>query len=998
MQLGDDELRNIVSRALTLSERLQRHPTGHADTAARVRWERWTHLLGGDDALRSRLSEAAAIDESTAMAALNEELPVAEIPAWALILREILAACDADSSAEPIATARDAAEPPNAARGITIPFERYAARALGETFRGSLHNHLRELLDELASRTARLEAQRHAAERNPLSLKSMSNEEIRAFVDDMLSGGLARLFAEYSVLARLLTTVTTQWIVNTRQLHTRLNDDLEDLTSRFSVREKDAVEVTLGLSDAHNDGQQVARVLFAESIQVLYKPKSLAAERSYLQLVDWLNNRNAPVPFRAPAVVERDGYGWSENIDATDCTSEGAEQRYFERLGAIAAVAFVFGGTDLHVENVIACGEWPVAVDTETFPYPHRRTWADASADELIEESVLRTGVFPAWYPGINGVSKAPLPTIAGARAAAVPNLPSVRNGFVATYQFLIAHREELLAPGGPLSYFDGVAARYIHRATAVYEFLLKRLAYPKYLRQGVDRSIEIEILARPCLPREHRGEGVPWNIFLEEARALENLDIPCFHVESGSGAISVAGMEIVAGAFTHSGMDGARNRVRSLAGSDLALQVRCLEAVVHSASAPVVPPQVELPCSAAENLADAAAEIATELMSQRVGNHGAEWIGLHRVSNNELMRVHVVEDNLYHGRAGIALFLAAQDKANSPHVRRILSNANIGALRDSRIGAASGIGGHVYTLVRIANLLDDEHYLEMATTLAGALSPERISADTAFDITDGAAGAVVGLLALHGITGDETVLNRANACGEHLLHHRVPTAHGTRVWRTLGWPTPHTGMSHGAAGFAMALLRLANATGNTEYRGAALEAIAYERAVFSRDRNNWPDYRGVTSDTQAPTFQSTWCHGATGIGFARLATLESYDTPEVRLEIETALAATRSVTMRDADHVCCGNMGRIEFLFEAGIRLHRPELIVEAQRLAQGVVARARESRTYALYAGVPGASFSLSFFHGIAGIGYSLLRMAYPGRHACVLNWGTSAGATSR
>ena len=74
-------------------------------------------------------------------------------------------------------------------------------------------------------------------------------------------------------------------------------------------------------------------------------------------------------------------------------------------------------------------------------------------------------------------------------------------------------------------------------------------------------------------------------------------------------------------------------------------------------------------------------------------------------------------------------------------------------------------------------------------------------------------------------------------------------------------------GMSHGAAGFAYALSSLAAATGREDFAKAASECIAYEDATYDDMHHNWPDWRG----SNAPTWPCQWCHGAPGIGLARL-------------------------------------------------------------------------------------------------------------------------------
>jgi lantibiotic modifying enzyme len=60
------------------------------------------------------------------------------------------------------------------------------------------------------------------------------------------------------------------------------------------------------------------------------------------------------------------------------------------------------------------------------------------------------------------------------------------------------------------------------------------------------------------------------------------------------------------------------------------------------------------------------------------------------------------------------------------------------------------------------------------------------------------------------------------------------------------------------------------------------------------------------------------WCHGAAGIGLARLAALAVLDDREILAEIEAALKATRAAPTFFVDRVCRGNFGRIDFLLTA--------------------------------------------------------------------------------
>src|SRR5262249_38489311 len=151
--------------------------------------------------------------------------------------------------------------------------------------------------------------------------------------------------------------------------------------------------------------------------------------------------------------------------------------------------------------------------------------------------------------------------------------------------------------------------------------------------------------------------------------------------------------------------------------------------------------------------------------------------------------------------------------------------------------------------------------------------------------------------------------LESAVKCGDHLLTKRIPTTSGPRAWRGLWSPRPLTGFSHGAAGIASALLRLSQATGELRFRDAAEEAIAFETAVYSTEARNWPDFRDLPGRTGV-RFMAAWCNGAAGIGLARLAGLATLDTLSVRKDIANAIETTLAASLRDADHLCCGNVG----------------------------------------------------------------------------------------
>jgi lantibiotic modifying enzyme len=73
-------------------------------------------------------------------------------------------------------------------------------------------------------------------------------------------------------------------------------------------------------------------------------------------------------------------------------------------------------------------------------------------------------------------------------------------------------------------------------------------------------------------------------------------------------------------------------------------------------------------------------------------------------------------------------------------------------------------------------------------------------------------------------------------------------------------------------------------------------------------------------------------------------------------------------------DTLCCGTLGSIEFLCEAGSALERDDLRDLAARRLMTVVATAAATGDYRWNVGR--RQFNLGFFRGIAGTGYTLLR----------------------
>src|SRR3984885_1552587 len=323
------------------------------------------------------------------------------------------------------------------------------------------------------------------------------------------------------------------------------------------------------------------------------------------------------------------------------------------------------------------------------------------------------------------------------------------------------------------------------------------------------------------------------------ERRALERLDVPHFTI-AGTGADLDSGdgdeisIPVLAPGFADLGA-----RLQRGDEADLRRQVAIVRGMFHARTArgfdvtsgakPLPQPadprmRRELAASfvaAPRAIGDALADAS---VPERDGS--VSWLGLAHHAGADRFALEPLGFDLYGGTGGIALFFAAlaavtdepryraHALAAADGLRRRLREPDAARALAARIGigGATGAGSIVYALVRMASLLGEHALLDDARAAAAFVDDDAIARDDVFDPIAGAAGAIFGLIALHRAAPDASVLARAVAAGDHVLRHRTG-APGRRAWKNFA-DVPLTGMAHGAAGIALALVRLQAASG----------------------------------------------------------------------------------------------------------------------------------------------------------------------------------------
>ena len=1027
---AERDLAAFAAGARTLDERLAEAPppeSGPSSAAgAPARVDAWIRAVAAGDgaAFRRRLAWDG-LDEERLIAALTRPVVFrrGELPSWTGTLADALARSQevraellAARSLSELAGARGDDSPRFAE--VWVPFVRSAR----ERLRGAVPSApallapdaLRDLERGLLASIAWLgEATLYdrfdAARREEGGGRS---GVYARFVEELLSDGLLPLFREYPVLARLAATVCDTWVEATSELLARLEADREPLARIFGA--EGVIEACLpALSDRHFGGRTVHRLFFSSGVSLAYKPRTVAAEAAWNALLETLARMEGGPRLPSLRVLDRGGWGWVEWAGGGNLSSVAEAEIYFRKTGSLLAVAWLFGATDLHRENVVANDAGPVVVDAEMILAPVRKS---GGTDEPPDGSFLRTGLLTT--PGIDAEGRSidiggfrgagGFPTAAKRRtfrhvntdsmvmalapavAEETPNRPrlggrsllpddfpeAVADGFAAAGRFLLLHRDEIVRADGPLARFGGIPVRFVLRTSDLYARLLADLAVPAFLADGVFRSFALDSMNRPYV----RGEERPpfWPLVREEREALSAFDIPYFSLDAAGTAVLARDGE-AALLFSRSGLEATRERLDLLTGEEISRQVELLRAHLAAAAPAAIEGTartdgaVPVPLSDAELFAAAAA--AGGLVRDALARPGG-----------------LLPLDLYAGRAGAGLLLSALRATGAADVPLREIAAAFREIRETLdrdeellpgegLGVLSGAGSVVYALTVTFRLTNEGDWLDLAARAASRLTPARIAADRRFDVEGGAAGALLGLLALHQASARPEVLESALLCGRHLLAGKVETGGGGIGWPSAGGP-PLAGFAHGAAGIALALSRLAAVSGRSEYAEASRRACLYERSVYDPREGNWP-VLGSDDGTGRPRLLTAWCHGAPGIALSRLGLPAVVRDAALEQDLEAALETVRRTPLLPTDHLCCGNAGLVETLVAAAERLERPGLAAEARGRIAACLARARNGG-FRLGDG-HGAPSGL--FRGLAGIAFTLLRLAAPGRLPSVL-----------
>ncbi|WP_405121550.1 type 2 lanthipeptide synthetase LanM [Sellimonas caecigallum] len=827
----------------------------------------------------------------------------------------------------------------------------------------------------------------------------------------------------YPVLIRCITECVEKTIHFYEKVILWFCRDKEQIKHTFcNGKDKDIgkiIKIESGLSDLHNEGQQVLKIGFQNGEKILLKPRSMKNEQTYLELLEWISKRTGTEQYY-PLFLSYEDHSWCSIAEYQMCKSHEELGRYYRRLGEQLFLTYFLGTKDIHYENLIACGEYPVIVDLEALTYNTSVKNCHKAKDVILDwinESVLSVGILPSYTwnsdgKGIDssamngkGGQKLPfrMPVLANGETSDIrivykerissdgkniarteegeekltEYIEDVIKGFAAAYLCAAKEKKEFADQIKKLRHLE---SRYIVAHTQRYTMLLSSSYHPSLLMDGADREIFFYAL------KEGRKDYEK-EIIQREIRTLLAGDIPSFSFCMDDTGIYAGKERCRQGYFEETSYNRLQKKTDRLCLEDLQNQCDLIRTSME-----LIPENQTDYCNKMyktgkctnwsieaeeKSRAQVVDSLADRLCRYAIWNTNkteVSWFVL-RFSAQESCAwgIRPMGMYLYDGLAGM-LLLTTMLRSFSKYEkikeyqkvlkRQLFQYTDKGAksctnLQSRSIGAYSGEGSLVYTYLNLYKMTDKKEYLNYAIKHTEIVY-EILGEETSYDLVEGAAGAAWVFLLLYEETGNQIYVKYAEKTIQFMMPLSVQIKNGIG-WNVENQSNAMGGMAHGNAGILMPVIYLWELTKKKEYEILAEQIWKYEDSLYQERTGNWIDVRAkgeMEEDAVA------WCHGAAGILLSRVWCYERVTDKKwknrLRTDAEKAYEKTRSYWKRDSWTLCHGCAGNLWIL-----------------EIAERVLKKKRERRSvFDNVKLLPQERMNPGFMAGYGGILFYLLR----------------------
>lgn len=916
----------------------------------------------------------------------------------------------------------------------TVTQKRYIKESILVDFQKSLFN----LLNNLCIRTLIYEM--YICGQEGL-LEGNEFEQYQYYIDHFLKDKqyLNDFFSLYPVLERRINEIIQNTIDIYKEVIERIDADANEIMREFNIVESAFIveHLSTDFSDSHKNGRRVFCVEFVSGEKILYKPRCLQNEIKLQEITNYFY-KICNLGSYEYCILDKGKYGWCEIVTQKDCESTEELSRYYQRIGVILFINYLLEGGDIHFENLIACNEYPVIIDAETFIgniEGDNGKSATEKVSNLLRKSVLYSGILPFYSWNNAGDAGINMSAISGEEGQKFPiKIPFIINpksvnmrvvydypvskrnhnlamlkgkfiqpsefadkiiqGFKSAYLGAMEHTETLLKI---IQQYSELEVRYLIRNTQQYVIVLSSSYHPELLMDGGARNLFFYSLINGNLQNENS------KLLIEhEIEDLLSGDIPYFYFRGNKKSIYTWDGREVKNFFSKTALQQIEENIQYLSYKNLEQQIQYIKITFNMENAGTRKIKNErLKPALSNNIFKTAEELAKELLC-KIGTNAiysedgtdVNWIGvkLFGIKENQWM-IQALPNTLYDGTVGINLVFHLyeriyQDKKYHEicdvldnRILRYIDTISDGkkSIAEFNTGVFCGEGSILYALNILYEIYDDSKYKLYFDKWLSCMETI-ISEDCLFDLISGNSGIVLVLINMYKKTGTPTYLQKAIQIAEQLIEDMV-TDKGKVGWKSEVVPEVLAGFAHGNSGFIEMFSRLYEVYPQAKYLRVLSRLVEYENSLYSEKNNNWTDLRKFPEEDQNRDQPIAWCHGAAGILLSRLTLYNAIkNSGETALfqQVIKDISLAKNKLIEDGLHagfcLCHGNMGNL-------LILKRYAEIFDDKQVRSICDSRFEQILEFLNDQNVlPTELYNPGFMTGLSGIAYALLKYTMP------------------
>ncbi len=199
------------------------------------------------------------------------------------------------------------------------------------------------------------------------------------------------LFSKFPVLKKITYDLVCNYFSYSNLIFDFFMDDYARISSVWERDVGQIEEIIIGKGDTHS-GASVA-IIKTDNAKLVFKPRSLFSDEFFYKVMSALGENLSQSVF-APKMLSYDTHSWQEFIPYKECSSDEEAARFFYNAGISQFAFYMLSSVDMHYENLICYGEYPVFVDLETLISGSVSTLEHCEPKSL-NTSVLMTGMLP---------------------------------------------------------------------------------------------------------------------------------------------------------------------------------------------------------------------------------------------------------------------------------------------------------------------------------------------------------------------------------------------------------------------------------------------------------------------------------------------------------------------------------------------------------------------------------------------------------------------------